>query len=46
VISAPAPRALDTFPVTIENHVVKVDTSRRIKRSGFESEQLVFPGKP
>jgi hypothetical protein len=34
------------FPVTIENHVVKVDTSRRIKRSGFESEQLVFPGKP
>jgi cytochrome b6-f complex iron-sulfur subunit len=46
VISAPAPRALDMFPVTIENHVVKVDTSRRIKRSGFESEQLVFPGKP
>jgi cytochrome b6-f complex iron-sulfur subunit len=46
VISAPAPRALDTFPVTIENDVVKVDTSRRIKRSGFESQQLVFPGKP
>jgi cytochrome b6-f complex iron-sulfur subunit len=46
VISAPAPRALDRFPVTIENHVVKVDTSKRIKRSGFESEQLVFPGKP
>jgi cytochrome b6-f complex iron-sulfur subunit len=46
VISAPAPRALDRFPVTIENHVIKVDTSRRIKRSGFESEQLVFPGKP
>jgi cytochrome b6-f complex iron-sulfur subunit len=45
VISAPAPRALDRFPVTIENHVVKVDTTRRIRRSGFEFEQLVFPGK-
>jgi len=45
VISAPAPRALDAFPVTIENAVVKVDTSRRIKRSGFDPAQLVHPGK-
>jgi cytochrome b6-f complex iron-sulfur subunit len=45
VISAPAPRALDMFAVTIENNVVKVDTSRRIKRSGFESGQLVYPPK-
>jgi len=46
VISTPAPRALDMFQVTIENHVVKVDTSKRIRRSGYESEQLIFPGKP
>ena len=45
VISAPASRALDLFPITIENTVVKVDTSRRIKRSGFEPGQLVHPGK-
>lgn len=45
VISAPASRALDLFPLTIENAVVKVDTSRRIKRSAFESGQLVHPGK-
>jgi len=45
VISAPAPRALDLFPITIENLVVRVNTSKRIKRSGFESEQLVYPGK-
>jgi Rieske Fe-S protein len=45
VISAPASRALDLLPITIENTVVKVDTSRRIKRSGFEPGQLVHPGK-
>jgi cytochrome b6-f complex iron-sulfur subunit len=45
VTAAPAPRALDMFQVTIENNVVKVDTSKRIKRSGFNSEQLVYPPK-
>ena len=45
VTAAPAPRALDIFRVSIENNVVKVDTSRRIKRSGFDSEQLVYPPK-
>jgi len=45
VISAPAPRALDIFPISIENNVVKVDTGRRSKRSSFNPEQLVYPGK-
>ncbi len=45
VISAPAPRALDIFTVSIENNIVKVDTGRRIKRSGFDSKQVVYPTK-
>jgi cytochrome b6-f complex iron-sulfur subunit len=31
VTSAPAPRALDLHPVIIENGIIKVDTSRRIR---------------
>ena len=45
VINAPAARALDTFPVAIENNIVKVETGRRIKRSGFEPKQVVYPPK-
>ena len=43
VISPPAPRALDIFQVTIENNVVKVDTSKRKKRSRFAAGQIVYP---
>ena len=39
--SPPAPRALDLFPVRIENGLVKVDVSRPIERSRFEAEQVV-----
>lgn len=45
VISAPAPRALDIFPVSIENHIVKVDTGRMVKRGSFHPDQLVYPPK-
>jgi cytochrome b6-f complex iron-sulfur subunit len=45
VINSPAARALDTFAVAIENNIVKVDTSRRFKRSGFEAKQVVYPRK-
>jgi cytochrome b6-f complex iron-sulfur subunit len=45
VIAAPASRALDTFLVTIENNVVKVDTSKRTKRSTFKTEQVTYPPK-
>jgi cytochrome b6-f complex iron-sulfur subunit len=43
VVSGPASRALDLFPVFIENNVVMVDTRRTIRRSVFRREQLVFP---
>jgi cytochrome b6-f complex iron-sulfur subunit len=33
VLSPPAPRALDRYAVRIENGIVKVDTSKPIKRS-------------
>ena len=45
VISPPAPRALDLYPVFIENNIVKVDTGKRMKRKGFEAKQLVYPKK-
>lgn len=42
VISPPAPRALDLFPVRIENDVVKVDTRRPVRRSSFEPGQVTW----
>ena len=42
VLSPPAPRALDLFPVTIEGGIVKVDTSRRIERPRFEPGQVTY----
>lgn len=41
VKSPPAPRALDLFAVTIEGGVVRVDTSRKIRRPHFEPSQVV-----
>jgi len=43
VISPPAPRALDVYHLYIENNIVKVDTGKRIKRSGFHADQVVYP---
>jgi cytochrome b6-f complex iron-sulfur subunit len=43
VISPPAPRALDLYPVVIENDMVMVDTGNRIKRRGFKISQVVRP---
>jgi cytochrome b6-f complex iron-sulfur subunit len=42
VINPPAPRALDYFPVIVENGVVKVDTGRPVKRAKFEKGQVVY----
>lgn len=39
VLTAPAPRPLDYYPVRIENGIVKVDTSRPQRRERFEPEQ-------
>jgi cytochrome b6-f complex iron-sulfur subunit len=41
VLSPPAPRPLDIFPVRIENAIVKVDISKIIKRQSFVSSQVV-----
>lgn len=46
VIRAPAPRALDIFPITFENKVVRVDTRSPIKRGAFKPEQVVYLEKP
>jgi cytochrome b6-f complex iron-sulfur subunit len=40
VLSPPAPRALDLFAVRIENGLVKVDTSRTIRRTSFKPGQV------
>ena len=45
VIDAPAPRALNIYPITIENNIIKVDTRKPIKRSSFRPEQVVYPKK-
>lgn len=45
VVTAPAPRPLDLHPVSIENNIVKVDTNKVMKRSGFRPEQVVHPKK-
>ncbi|MEZ5198835.1 MAG: Rieske (2Fe-2S) protein [Bacteroidales bacterium] len=42
VINPPAPRPLDTFPVTIEEGQVKVDVGRPVKRLAFESSQVTY----
>ena len=42
VISSPASRPLDLYPVAVENNIIMVDTSRRIKRSGFDQKQVVY----
>lgn len=43
LLNPPAPRALDTFPVSIENEQVMVDTARPVSREGFEMAPVVYP---
>ena len=45
VIEAPAPRALNIYPITIENNMIKVDIRKPIKRSTFQVEQVTYPKK-
>jgi len=45
VISPPAPRALDIFQITIENNELKVDLAKRMKRSAFDTAQIVYAKK-
>jgi cytochrome b6-f complex iron-sulfur subunit len=43
VVNAPAPRALDLFSLTIDNDTIRVDPQPPIRRSGFETSQVVYP---
>ena len=43
VISSPAPRALDIYPLTIENGNISVDTQQPFRRSGYKRDQTVYP---
>ncbi len=43
VLDPPAPRALDTYRVSIENNVVNVDLDKRIKRSSFDRSHVAYP---
>ncbi len=43
VVNPPAPRALDLYPVRIENGIVKVDISMPIRRKSFEVSQVTHP---
>ena len=45
VLTSPAPRPLDIYPVYIENNMVMVDTSKGKKRDKFYKEQLVYVKK-
>jgi cytochrome b6-f complex iron-sulfur subunit len=40
VLRPPAPRPLDRFEVRIENGIVKVDTSKPLRRSTFDPSQV------
>ncbi|OEU50328.1 MAG: hypothetical protein BA866_12900 [Desulfobulbaceae bacterium S5133MH15] len=43
VIKAPAPRALDLYPVSIKRDMVRVDINNPVRRSGFTVEQVIYP---
>ena len=43
VINPPATRPLDIYPISIENNVVKVDTTKPIKRDHFKVSQVIHP---
>jgi len=42
VISPPAPRALDTYPLTIEGGQIKVDMSKATRRTSYSPSQLTY----
>jgi cytochrome b6-f complex iron-sulfur subunit len=42
VLNPPAPRPLDTFPLVIEDGLVKVDTRAPLTRQKFDPDQVVY----
>ena len=45
VVTSPASRPLDIYPIHIENNIVIVDTGVTVKRNKFIREQLVYTKK-
>ncbi|MFH0730060.1 MAG: ubiquinol-cytochrome c reductase iron-sulfur subunit [Pseudomonadota bacterium] len=45
-LSAPAARPLDIYALSIVNRTVRVDTGKRMRRSGFQVNRAVFPKGP
>ena len=45
VANPPAPRALDLYPIRIENNILQVDTGKLRKRSAFAADQVTYPKK-
>ena len=45
VVNDPAPRALDVFPLYIENNIIKVEVGKQIKRRSFKADQVVYAEK-
>ena len=43
VANPPAPRALDLYPIRIENNILQVDTRKLKKRSAFAADQVTYP---
>jgi cytochrome b6-f complex iron-sulfur subunit len=42
ILSSPAPRPLDYYPVIIEEGKVKVDISRKTQRKKFDTKQITY----
>jgi cytochrome b6-f complex iron-sulfur subunit len=45
VAKPPAPRALDLYPIEIRNNILRIDTSKPVKRSMFASDQVTYVKK-
>ena len=43
LLSPPAPRPLDLFPIVIEDGEIKIDTAAPLARQAFDPAQVVYP---
>lgn len=42
VLNPPAPRALDYYPLEIDGDIIRVNTTRVVKRQAYEKSQVVY----
>ena len=43
VITPPAPRALDVYPISVKKGLVRVNVSKIVKRTTFAASKVVYP---